>query len=156
MSLQRQQPILTTATQTPTKATITCQSKRSLVALQHVRFAQDKGLNARGITSKGCHEQGRPAVPAHAHISAPPNTQPFIMTKTQHPVPSKTTTNPNHINTNTHNSNHNESLKTLTRCTAARPLCKQSAQGHNRCVRLMLLQVVQRSCHTNQSAEPAL
>jgi hypothetical protein len=52
MSLQTQQPILTTAKRTPTTATITRQSKNSLVALQHVRFAQDEGLNARGMTSK--------------------------------------------------------------------------------------------------------
>jgi len=77
MSLQRQQPILTTATQTPTTAIITRQSKHSRIALQHVRLAQDEGLNARGMTFKRCHEQGRPAVPAHAHITAPPNTQPY-------------------------------------------------------------------------------
>ena len=77
MSLQRQQPILTTATRTSTTAIITRQSKHSRVALQYVSFAQDKGLNARGMTSKGCPVQGKLAVPAHAHISAPPNTHPF-------------------------------------------------------------------------------
>ncbi len=122
MSFQRQQPILTTATQTPKKATITRQSKHSLVALQHVRFAQDEGLNARGMTSKRCLVQGRLAVAAHAHISEHPNTT-LPCLKPQYHVPSKTTTNPNHSNSNTHNSNHHSSIKTLTCRIAARPLC---------------------------------
>ena len=90
MSLQRQKPILTTATQTPTKATITRQSKHSLVALQHVRFAQDEGLNARGMTCKGCRVQRRPAVPAHAHITSPPNTHHLTTPSSRINVPSNT------------------------------------------------------------------
>jgi hypothetical protein len=68
---------LTTAAQTPTTATITRHSKHSHGALLHVRFAPDKGLNARDMTSKGCHQQGRRAVAAHEHVSVPPNPQPF-------------------------------------------------------------------------------
>ncbi len=76
-SLQKQQRILTTATRTPATAAINRQSKHSLIALQHVRFAQDEGLNARGVTSKRCSVQERAAVPAHAHITSPPNTQSY-------------------------------------------------------------------------------
>jgi len=141
------QPILTTATQTPATATITRHSKHSLVTLQHVRFAPDKSLDARDMTSMGCHVQGRRAepgrteVPAHAHVSEPPTPQPF-------PAPGQNQSRP--CNTNSHNRNHHSSLKPLTCCAAARPLCKQSALRHNPCVRLMLLQVLLCPCHTNQ------